>query len=138
MNNLAASLNTSLSSLVFTDAMQQQVLRKIHTRQTAAATATAPRRWHYTALAFATCLLLVAVFFKPVMAYLQGEGDPVNTPPTSAHENVTFLPLEVTAEPTLRPTDAPTLLPTDTPSSPATSLPVNFTASKVTSLPPTS
>ena len=74
MNNLTRSLDASLSSLVFTESMQQQVLRQIRTLQHDAA---GKRRswWRYPAIALATCMLLITAFINRAVVYLQGVGD---------------------------------------------------------------
>ena len=144
---ISQALDASLSGLVFTEAMQQQVLRQIRTLRTGNARGTARRWWQLPALAAMAAALLIMTFINRAAVYLRDAGDPINTPPTVAEENVTFVPIaipttpeptttaladatatvtaslapEVTPSPT--PTETPTPTPTATPSPTPTEMP---------------
>ena len=144
---ISQALDASLSGLVFTEAMQQQVLRQIRTLRTGNVRGTARRWWQLPALAAMAAALLIVTFINRAAVYLRDAGDPINTPPTVAEENVTFVPIaipttpeptttaqadatatvtaslapEVTPSPT--PTEMPTPTPTETPSPTPTATP---------------
>ena len=92
-NNIVRSLDASLSGMVFTNHMQNQVMRKIQTLQ-AEQNSIRQRRWKaYPAMAIlAVCSLLLIVLHK-TLPRPSSDGDPINTPPVLAAENPTFLPL---------------------------------------------
>ena len=124
-NNIIHALESSLSTLVFTERMRQNVLRQVRELRTQQALKLAhqrKRRELFSALAAATAVVVVLAVLNFGAGHLQHLGDPVNTPPTFTHEDTTFQPIgtgtpevTITAEPTATPSPTPTATPTPTP-----------------------
>ena len=134
-NSIIHSLDASLSGLVFTERMQNNVLRQVRQKRIEQAfqqAEKARRRGLIPGVAAVTATALVIAMIRAGSEYLNNVGDPITNPPDSAHEGVTFLPIgsaspsasaEVitvspaptatfTPEPTVPLTDAPTDAPT--------------------------
>ena len=132
-NNIIHALESSLSTLVFTERMRQNVLRQVRELRTQQALKLAhqrKRRELFSALAAATAVVVVLAVLNFGAGHLQHLGDPVNTPPTFTHEDTTFQPIgtgtpeiTITAEPTATPTPTPTVTPTPTPTATPTPTP---------------
>ncbi|MGN1367525.1 MAG: hypothetical protein ACI4WX_01540, partial [Aristaeellaceae bacterium] len=116
--SIIRALDASLSSLTFTDRMQQNVLRQIQLQRVEQAQA--DRKSGFKGLVTAAAVVTMGSLLL-VAANLFGKhpgqiGDPINQPPL-AHEEVTFQPLgtdtpsaaDETAEPTITPTAVPTV-----------------------------
>ena len=133
MNNLQSALESSLSSLVFTDRMQQNVLRQIRQlRIQEAATIARQQRQRriFSALAATVSVLLILAGLNMSARYLQHIGDPINGPDQPAHEVITFQPIGtdspapmMTATPSPMPTATPTVTPSPTPTATPTATP---------------
>ena len=132
-NNIIHALESSLSTLVFTERMRQNVLRQVRELRTQQAMKLAhqrKRRELFSALAAATAVVVVLAVLNFGAGHLQHLGDPVNTPPTFTHEDTTFQPIgtgtpevTITAEPTATPTPTPTATPSPTPTATPTPTP---------------
>ena len=123
--NIIPALDRSLSSFVFTERMQKNVLRQVNQLRFEQAYHRAEkdrRRQIFPGVAAVTATALVLAAIKTGADYLSQLGDPINNPPDLYHAGGTFLPLQTSAfSPTPDVTVSPT--PTFTPEPTATATP---------------
>ena len=123
--NIIPALDRSLSSFVFTERMQKNVLRQVNQLRFEQAYRRAEkdrRRQIFPGVAAVTATALVLAAIKTGADYLSQLGDPINNPPDLYHAGGTFLPLQTSAfSPTPDVTVSPT--PTFTPEPTATATP---------------
>ena len=123
--NIIPALDRSLSSFVFTERMQKNVLRQVNQLRFEQAYHRAEKdrlRQIFPGVAAVTATALVLAAIKTGADYLSQLGDPINNPPDLYHAGGTFLPLQTSAfSPTPDVTVSPT--PTFTPEPTATATP---------------
>ena len=118
--NLIPALEHSLSSFVFTERMQKNVLRQVNQLRFEQAYNRAEknrRRQIFPGVAAATATALVVAAIKTGVDYLNQTGDPINTPPDLYNSSVTFVPLQTeaaSAESSVTPEATPTPTPDPT------------------------